>query len=79
MRASVRPIPDANASEGALGLMRQHRVVAFLVLVFALIQAIEIAMQIFQLTSLQFVVGWMPDRTFFHADSTGRSHRELGT
>ena len=42
-------------------------VVAFFVLVLALIQALEIAMQIFQLTSLQFVVGWMPGRTFFHA------------
>lgn len=41
--------------------------VAFFVLVLALIQALEIAMQIFQLTSLQFVVGWMPGRTFFHA------------
>ena len=53
--------------------------VAFFVLVFAFTWAIEIAMQMFQLTSLRFVVGWMPGRTFFHAYSTGRSHRALGT
>ena len=45
--------------------------VAFFVLVLALIQALEIAIQMFQLTSLRLVVGLMPGRSFFHADSTG--------
>ena len=30
MRAPVRPIPDPNAAEGALGLIRQHRWLPFL-------------------------------------------------
>jgi hypothetical protein len=59
-------------------LIRQHRLVACFVLVFAFTWAIEIPMQIFQLTPLQFVVGWMPGKPS-HAYSTGRSHGELGT
>ena len=50
MRAPVRPIPDPNAAEGALGLIRQHRWLPFCP-GLRLTWAIEIAMQIFQLTS----------------------------
>src|SRR5438093_633179 len=60
MHASVRPLAYARPSVGVLGWIRQHPLAAFFVLAFGLTWAIEIPMQVFQLTPLQFVLGWMP-------------------
>ena len=60
MHASVRPLAYARPSVGVLGWIRQHPLIAFFLLVFGFTWAIEIPMQVFQLTLLQFVVGWMP-------------------
>ena len=79
MRVSIRSIAYASVSVGWLGWFRQHPVVVFFVLAFAFTWAIEIPMLAFQVAPLQFVVGWMRGRTSFHAYSTRRSHRELGT
>jgi uncharacterized protein len=60
MHAPVHSIPYARPSDGVLGWIRRHPLVAFFVLTVAFTWAIEIPMQVFQLQPLQLVVGWMP-------------------